>query len=146
MDTTKDRHSLWVGVCDCGKKRLVRSNELIKGKAKHCGEMDCPYRAGVTRKRTHRSVPILLTQAEAQELRGLPCRCCGNPPGKRSVLRLYNSKIGYTPENTLVLCEFCAGLLPEKRRNAAQLEWHHLVDHILQILNHLVDTGDIQYL
>ncbi len=145
-DTTKaprERHSLWVGVCDCGKKRLVRSNELAKGRAKHCGDMRCPYRVGVHTRRAIRAIPIELTQAEAQELRNSPCRCCGNPPGKRGVLRLYKPDLGYTARNTFNLCEYCAGLLPEKRLNCRQLSWDNLVDHVLQILNHLSDTGDI---
>lgn len=34
---SKDGHALWECVCDCGKKTIVRSGDLRRGKSKSCG-------------------------------------------------------------------------------------------------------------
>jgi hypothetical protein len=141
----KDRHSLWVGICDCGNKRLVRSNELIKGTAKTCGDMKCPYRTNTAASiRVQRGVMTHLSEMETKEALAQPCRLCGTPPTPKARLGLYNAKLGYVPGNVFPLCPKCAGLQPIKKQVARALAFEDLLAHICRILNYLQDTGDIE--
>ena len=141
----KDRHSLWVGICDCGRKRLVRSNELIKGTAKTCGDVNCPYRANAAlTARMQRGMVPKLTPAETKEVLSLPCRLCGAPPGNRTRLGLYSAKLGYSPGNVFPLCSKCSGLQPLKKLVAKAVDFEQILAHICRILNYLQDTGDIE--
>lgn len=149
--TGGDHHALWVGLCDCGRKRLVRSNELSKGVkdpeegAHHCGKYDCPYRRGsLAAARAQRGALIKLTHLEAQAALAEPCRLCGAASEGKFSLGLYNPKLGYTQGNVFSLCPLCTGLQPVKKKLAKLHSFADLIAHICDILNYLVDTGEIK--
>jgi hypothetical protein len=138
-----DRHSLWVGLCDCGKKRLVRSSEMAKGTARTCGEANCPYRNVIGKRKQVRKAKVSLTHIELQEAMNQPCRMCGTPADSTHVLGLYNPKLGYRTHNTFTLCSKCKGMQPRGKQTWTPPSFKEIILHLCSILNYLSDTGDI---
>lgn len=144
VHTASDRHSRWVGQCDCGKRRLIRSADLIKGVVKTCGDQHCPYRQVYGKRKGVQDSTTQMTQQELREALLQPCALCGTQEKENAVLGLRKPKLGYVLNNTIVLCGVCRGLQPGNVTKKDVPSFQKIMYHICKMLNHLMDTGDIK--
>jgi 5-methylcytosine-specific restriction endonuclease McrA len=109
--------SIWVGQCDCGRRRLVLSRDLRKGKVRTCGHQDCPHRKPRYWGRTREECPHLggtqlqkdsvwqLTRAKADAIAAQACFYCGRPGPNGLDVR--KPGLPYNEHNTLPACRAC---------------------------------------
>lgn len=125
---TKQGSVLWMCICKCGKKSLVKTSSLINGKTKSCGclrHLDkgeanlnllfnkCKQSA------LRRKIPFELSKDDFKELTSGDCHYCGSKPKHRikykkfygkylsnGIDRVVN-KIGYKKINCVSSCYLC---------------------------------------
>ena len=116
-DGKRESGSIWIGQCDCGRRRLVISRDLRKNKVRTCGNQDCPYRKPRYWGRPREECPNVggtalqvksqwrLTLSQAEAISSQPCYYCGLPgPNGLDVKR---PGLPYTPSNTVPACRAC---------------------------------------
>jgi hypothetical protein len=112
-DGSGESGSMWIGQCDCGRRRLVISRDLRKGVVRTCGHQDCPYRKPCYWGRTKEAsgVPLQtksvwrLSKRQAEAISEQPCHYCGAPGP--SGLDVKRPGLPYTEANTLPACRGC---------------------------------------
>lgn len=110
-----DHCKLFEGICDCGRRRTVKSKDLSRGRVKTCGSRLCPHRKpgafGVGFP-VVKEAPWQLTAEEALALRKQPCTYCGQRPGDRHLigLMLIDTKQPYRIGNVVPTCAICGQL------------------------------------
>lgn len=130
----KQRHRLWLCKCECGKEKLIPTNQLNNGKHKSCGcfllqyrsinarkpnqqaaktQIYCAYRSGAKR----RNIEFNLDKEDFEKLISQKCVYCNIEPqttikkisgsySYNGIDRVDNSK-GYTLDNVVTCCETC---------------------------------------
>lgn len=127
--------SAWLTVCVCGKKKPVRTENLVKGNTKSCGRKGCQEHGAtklVLPDNLAAKNAVYRNYANHAHVRGLlfglkfrrfvelcesPCHYCGVQPSNTckakggdwtySGIDRKNSKVGYTSRNVVSCCKVC---------------------------------------
>lgn len=115
----------WNTVCDCGKEKVVSSDNLRSGKSRSCGclriEVACrqlgveptgrppvPHRIFDKYRYNARQRGLVwgLTFEQVEAVISQPCHYCGAKEGYNGIDRK-DSSVGYFPENVVPCCKSC---------------------------------------